>query len=779
MAIMAIVLTLMHAGVALAQVNELTVTVPTEHVGLAGVVRPGTWMPIRVMIDNPAPEPRDVVVQWTLSDSDGDAVQSRRRVSLSPQRSGQAVWVYGCPPMGTTSQTVWQIDVLEWRDGRAGRRLAPTLMFKPGRVIETHVRAIGVSVNGYLGLDPFEEDVTQHEPCEYLRGLSAASGLMPDRWHGLSLMESYVWAGGTDAGGDPGDAAVPSEAIRQWVRRGGHLVIMLSNSLGWESWSKSPMAGMLPTLTAERIEGQKPPGWFGKQRPDTIDYFRLQPSGAGTTTVLLEDDAGRPVVVAAGYGFGRVTVIGIDLTDPKVFGTWLPYGQENLWNTVFSWRSPALARAVVQAKLAGPEPEFHRPMIPGVDELGRFIPAQVSRSQTVAAALLLAMLVFALYWLAAGPIGFAVLRGKGLMRHSWVVFVGIVAVFSVVTWGGAMVLRPTTAAITHLSVLDIDGATRQVRTRSWLSMFVPEHGTAEVLLDPDSPDGGGHLVASPGFDPGRPGIGFVDQQSYVIDAAAPERALRTATEEDTLRSPGLDLPVRATTKTLALDYMGPLPHDSKWLTADWVMPVGDIRVVNHLPVGKLRHALPGTLRNTCVFYCPGGGESPWVQNTRSDWAPDTDLVVNLAGAQRLLIPARRGQRWGGWLGELVAAFRGEPTPQDVHGFGGVTQPEDEPKAIDAGRLMTRLWMLSFFGTLPPPEYEVPVKPNQPNMPQFRDANFARSVGRETDLTPATGLRRLIIMGLMENAPLPAPMSVNGRTLDADGWVLVRWHLDLE
>jgi hypothetical protein len=764
------VLTLIAAAfsTAMGQVDRITVTVPAEHIGLGGVVRPGTWTPMRVTLNNPSPDPRQVAVQWAISDSDGDTVLAQRVMTLAEQRDGQTVWLYACPTLGPIdSVPVWQVGVFDWSNGRLGRRLGDPVLVSPARMIVPSKRAIGMTSSQYLGLDPFEDEVTQHEACEYLRGLEPARQL-PDRWHGMAMMESLIWTGD---GGDPGDPGVPTEAIRDWVHRGGHLVIVLSNSLGWNVWSTSPLAVILPDISVDRIEDAQAPRWFGPPRPERISYFRLQPAPGGKTTVVFEDDQMRPVVVARPHGFGRVTVVGFDLTDPQVRAAWDEYRVipgVGLWNTIFRWQTPAFRKNYVQSAIENGL--FQRPMFTTYEELGRFIPAQVSRSQTIATALLLAMIVFLVYWLAAGPMGFAVLRSRGLVRHSWVAFVAVVLVFSVLTWGGALALRPTRAAISHLTVLDIDAATRTVRARSWMALFVPEHGDVEVTLAPDAIDGAGNVWASPGFDPRRPDSGYVDRQSYAIDVASPSRRL----PGDVARARGVLVPMRATTKSMMADYVGPLPHDSPWLGINWVMPVGDISIEAGaaFPTGRLRHGMPGDLRNVLLIYCPGGDQQPWVVDYGA-WPADAALDVRFTGegvSPRRLVqaPTRANDPWGGFLGGIKLGGRGE--------FATPTTADEASQPLDASLLTQHLWMLSFFGTLPPPQYETRA---DRTLGVFRTANLGRSVGREIDITALTGLKRLIVIGMLERSPLPMPLAVDGQRLNADGWTLVRWHYDLD
>jgi hypothetical protein len=75
-------------------------------------------------------------------------------------------------------------------------------------------------------------------------------------------------------------------------------------------------------------------------------------------------------------------------------------------------------------------------------------------------------------------------------------------------------------------------------------------------------------------------------------------------------------------------------------------------------------------------------------------------------------------------------------------------------------------LLSFYNALPPPNFE---------WEHRNDAiHFHRAVGRQFDITHLLHMRRLIIIGFMENSPLPAPLTVDGQQLPSRGWTVVRW-----
>jgi hypothetical protein len=801
---------LLVASTAQAQLDAIRLDVRPNDLGLDGYVRPGTWTPLRLTLDNPSPAPRRVLCQWVLTDSDGDTVLAETAATLSPQRR-QSVWLYACPPLTTRASTTWRVLVMDFADGKVGsvqdsRAIAvrnPDALVSPGR------RCIGVTGVQSLGLEPYEQDVTQHEPASIIRGLDPAN--LPDRWHGLAMLETLIW---TADGGDPAAPGVPTDALREWVRRGGHLVICLSNGVNY--WPQSPLGNVIPQVDASRIEGVRPPSWLGDPftvEDQRITVHRLEPKpGLGYNlgdhvAVLLRDRDGSPLVVSSLLGFGRITLIGIDLTDPALVRMRLPSGQQRIWNTLFGWLGPAMEPAALEAGIkAG---SIHRADIRPRDELGDDITPLIAMRETTAAALLLAILLFALYWIIAGPVGYAVLRKRGLERHSWLVFVAVVLSFSLIAWGGALLLRPTKTHIAHLTVLDVDAASPIVHAQAWLSLFSPTFGDVELTVAPTDADGDANLLSAPGFDPAQLPTGFLESRSYRLSAPSPTRpgpgsgvTLPPQAEINNPKSavesqaPGLRIPMRATTKPLMIDYLGPLPADSPWITGQWIMPRGQLKLVNYLPQGQLIHKLPGNLRDVRVFYCPGlttgpsgltgsrKTEQPFVIASFDQWPPETPIDIQAAAMTPLAVPPRTlGAPWGGFLGALTAGKVNVNDPNQLIQMGqpphiAIQQQQQQlqqQKDISASSVVQMIWKLSFFSALPPPDFTV--EPNE-NSFEGLPVNYRRSVGRSLDLTATLRQRQILIIGFLENSEMPIPLSLDGKTVPATGWTVVRWRMAL-
>ncbi|MEX0775916.1 MAG: hypothetical protein WD042_09420 [Phycisphaeraceae bacterium] len=786
------VLFCMAVASAWGQLETVTLRIDKPDVGLAGYYRPGTWTPMRVTVENKAASARRAIIEWNYNDSDGDQVQARRLVTLSPQ-SVQSLWLYGMPSLSQGSNISWSVRAISVGadatvDSQSGEVRDRLRVMSDQRVPDLN-HVVGIIGSSSMGLLPYQTQLTHHSGTQLIRGLQADR--LPDRWYGLSLLDALIW---TPEGGDPGSPAIPPatrQAIREWVRRGGHLIIVMPSE--GDFWTASPLRDMLP-VTGEQIRriddlpAAGLPLWLGSPNPGSKDTFspRWFDIAAGTAAnarepstrvaVLLADRQLRPMVIAGQYGFGRVTMIGFDITDAKLLrmGFPLPLTMSpdpvgaTLWATVFGWRGPVLRDEMMQQELADntiAKLEY-RPLI-SLDRA--WLPSAIAMTRAFGPSLGLAILVFLVYWAAAGA-SFFVLRGRGQVRYAWMGFLAVVLVFTAVSWAGALALRPATAQIAHFSILDYDMGSGLVRAQSWLAAFVPKHGRVEVELDPAYALAGKdtfNTLASPGVDPHSDQGEFIDPQTYTVDAASPQSVVA---------------PYRSTAKMFAADYLfaprGIAPSSASEAVSKWPAPVGNVRMSSiGQPVGQITHHFPVPLRDVLVVYSPGDGAPALVMRPRfanaagaqpGEWAPGTplSLVFDVRGATRLVIPpmnhvsAKAGER--AWDGHLGRTLKGRP-------LQGILS--DQQTALGTDTSIQLLEMMTFYSTLPPPDF-------RETSPGSTAAHYQRSLTRQLDLTHLLALQRIIILGHAEDrsddaGPLPLPLTLDGQEISARGWTFVR------
>ncbi len=743
---------LVPATPAFAQLTGMALEVPPDAVGIQGHVRFGQWTPMRLTLTNQSAQPRTVVCRWVLEDADGDEVIYQRRATIDQT---QNLWLYAPPRANQQLGKAWTVQVLdaETNEPLASRKVAANRQ----AVLHDDESVIGVMSSKSMGLQPYTtRDIAPRGGQTRARlddGAPAGSVVRP-----LEHEDAHLDAEGTA----PTDPAVPDSvkmALREWVRRGGHLVIVLP-SVG-QTWTDSLLADMLPADKEDMREvvDADLPTWLYDVRPSQPPKLQMTAfdiDDSDQAAVLLRDKYDNALVVAGRYGFGRVTLVGVDLADPRLAKLGLPEGRFRIWNTIFGWQDPAFTPSYIKAEQQANPPRMSRLNFRNDVKLDQFVPSQIAMRNTAAPAVLLAVLVFALYWILAGPVSYVVLRQRGQARHSWLIFVAVVAVFSVVAWGGAWMMQPRTASIAHFSIVDMDGQSGEVHTQSWLSLYLPRFDNADIKVGPGAL-GQRDTLSTAGLPQGLPGGGFPDPRTYdpPVQADAPYE---------------MHVPFRSTAKQFQLDYCGPLNEKLAGVADAWVMPQGQPHIENQWPVGKLSHNLPGTLKNVLVVYCPGGKEMPWVW-TQDDWVPKTILDVTKYRNQATRLVRRREQfpadrDWAaeGFLGELIKRKTG-------HNFA---DKDPARMRVADNVLVQSMEMLTFYAMLPPPDFR-----KVTGLAGFGGAvMYQRQIARSWDLSQLTAEPRLIVIGFLPHAPLPAPLTVDGDAVPSEGWTMVRWMYDL-
>ena len=733
-----------------------------DAVGIGGRVRPGDWTPIRLTLTHAAPTEREVVCRWVLEDADGDTVLAERLVTLAGSDGGgeQNVWLYGVPPFGRSFDEPWRLQVVDAETGEelAGVRVAPLGWYEAGEMV------VGVMSSTAVGLEAYGDRATSHEAVREVEGLNLAE--LPDRWMGLDSLSVLVWA---DNGGDPGGGDVSPAvlaAVREWVRRGGHLVLLMPSA--GEPWTGSPLAEMLP-VGAGGVRGVRgePPVYLGVPgRREEIDAVAFDVDAGRGASVLARDREGRASVVAGRYGFGRVTLVGVDVSSAAVRGLRLTQPRQGLWNLVLGVGTPIFSQTYIdQERAAG---EMDQPPLRRLVVLGDSLLAGPDRRSSSATSVLLAVMVLVVYWLVAGPGVFMLLKARGLAHRTWPVFVVVVAVFAGLTWGGAWLMRPGGAYVTHVTVLDIDGNDGEVRADAWVNAFVPRFGLARYGVGTaDAGEGEGAIGEAERRDTlwaaGLPtdavdAGGFLDPQTYRWNVADPGE---------------LQVPVRATTKRMRVRFRGSSDELRSAQGDAFGTVAAGVRVGSGgFPGGTLRHSLPGALENVIVVYAAGDGtvwvQPPAVNPGLTRWEPGVDVVLDPRFLPLVTPPgppprgeppyAERKLTDEGFLGQLTAAGAGA---------SGVTGTDS---VAEVAKVVT---LLSFYNLLPPPDFRTTGL-----MPANNSINYARGVARSWDLSHLTDARRIIVIGQLRDSPLPVPFTADGERLDSDGLTVVRWVLDL-
>jgi len=326
-----------------------------------------------------------------------------------------------------------------------------------------------------------------------------------------------------------------------------------------------------------------------------------------------------------------------------------------------------------------------------------------------------------------------------------------VMLFSAICWGGALLLRPNKTRVEHVSIMDIDAISGDVHVHSWLSLFVARHGDVDIALEAGEGDANRDAIWAPGlpafgYDEGT----FLDPRRYTVDAASPR---------------SMNAPFRSTAKQLELDYLGRMDNSSVVRADEWIFPQPyRMRIEGGFPAGSVSHGMPGALRQVMVVWCPGGGEMPWVWRQAERWQPDQQLQIERPSVDRdrisrLIVRGSDETKWSGYLHDTLIS-KNDSLGRLEDDMSGAMRPKEND-------LIAGVEMLTFYSMLPPPAWWETSFTSQPQ-------HYYRPAGRQVDITHLLAFRGIVLIGYMRNAPLPAPLVVDGDPVAGEGWTVVRW-----
>ncbi|MFO0831331.1 MAG: hypothetical protein U0637_05735 [Phycisphaerales bacterium] len=618
---------------------EGEIAVSVEKFGVGDVARAGDWAGFLVKVHDSASKPRDVLIRVANTDADGDLPTQQRLVATNPGRD-QLFWVYMRLAYEDFRRRPIEVTVYEAVDNKVDDA-PPELKHRPGRLlgrseiaprmggggqlrgpsegmlglISTTVRPL--ALNEYSTRNP--NDPYSSRGQEVTNVIHMTLDDVPDRWMGLAAMDTLVWASG-----DISQLRLEkARAIREWVERGGHLVIILPTvGQAWTTPGANELFPLLPSVIVDREEtadyrpyrplitaDRKSNGY-----PDTgvLHTFRATPQAAqaDATPILCGPDGGC-VAVRKLVGAGAVTMIGLDLNNDKLQRF---LEADIFWHRVLGRRGDFTPVKQQQSSMQG-----SRFRSWNVD---KDITEIISVKSASALGALLGFALFALYWLAVGPPGYFLLKKHNLHKHAWLGFVGGSVVFTVIAWGGARALRPFRTEANHFTIIDHVFGQPTERARVWANVMVPRYGDARISVGgPTGTDDPSLCSIAPWENPddtsGTAGS-FPDSRNYTIDTLTPD---------------ALDVPVRSTVKTVQADWAGPpvlgMPRPVDASGAG----VGEIRLTPNWNIGSsespytgtIAHDLPFSLTNVTIIIVKG--QSRVTGTAISDLLANADVLT--------------------------------------------------------------------------------------------------------------------------------------------------------
>ena len=787
------------AAPAAGQARDVQVTL--DQFGVGSAMRPGDYAAVRLELLSRLDTAATVWVQWEKTNADGDIAEHGRSITLTP---GQPLktWLYAPLSEDDDPGRVWSIKVFEFADGVkggeiGGARISPSQA--GAQAVDISTSLIAVIGNNRLGLSDYTvagmrgRSVSAHEETRIISGIRTED--LPDRWFALRGFEAIAWGADVPPAGVTLDQA---DALRDYIRRGGHLVIVLpAQGTPWSlgASGQNLFEDLLPPRAPARHEDvplsdtlailSKSAGAatdfpmslsvFGRIGAPAGDPEHLDPPRNGYYEPLVVLPDGRIVVVQRTFGHGRITICGIDISSARLTSMGLPHA-DVLWNRILGRRQDTPSASELQA--IDQDGRLAR-SVPSSNNLGsgNLFAQFTQHEQSASVGILLAFVLFVGYWLVAGPGGFYALKHYRQVKHSWLAFAATAGLFTALAWGAVAAIRPKTIVVRHVTILDHiarkvgdgshnpdrgDNDPQLQRAILYGSILLPSYGRVPVTLD----DSARHNLLESWDPPGVAEAPFPNPARYGVDVSA--------------RINALDLPARSTTTRIRAEWIGGVsdswggmlsedPLDPITVTID---PAGAEQIS-----GSILSNLPGPLTNVTVFWIKnqrvrprryqssGDVEQPWVNPVSSGQMLNIGNHWKVAGAVApggsisLAVPAGS-----------ILSLSIDNTYSDRFKSSGFPGVPSGSRAIGPDDRRWYMEMLSIFQQLAPPRYLV--APNTQGDQQT--PSFYREVARELDLSTWFTRPCLIVIGWLENTPTPIPLEADGRPVASDGLTLVRW-----
>lgn len=839
---------LLLAAVVGSTAHAADVTVELLRLGVGNHARAGDPTAILVRLTSSVPEPVQTRVQWELRNADGDTALYARDVPLAPGAPAER-WLYGVLPMQGASvigalEAISVVRVLQVNEGRVVRELAAARIdgssaIEPPTGVEVSDALIGVIGDGRAGLAPFgpapganmrDGVPSMNETTVVARGIDASS--LPDRWEGYASYQALVWSNAPVQNLSPDQA----RALVEWVRRGGTLVILLPES--GDPWGllagkggRTALASVLPTGGVARRDGVPVRELLPllsrtrdlRNEGARTGVWTFDPAGAGggyealmalpcpmdprTGNLVPEGGTlqGAVVAVRRSLGFGTLAVVGIDadgLERRQLTQDGLPQA-DVFWNRLLGRRADApSARQWIAI-----EAEKRLEPAPWTLDLrgGQLMQSQIGMIGQVAIGILGLIVAFGVYWVAAGPGVYYVLKGLRRVQFAWLGFVGVAVAATALAWLVSGMRELGSGRVRHITYLDrveAPGATAEeravVRAQTWFSAELPGYGATRMSLERGAGAAGSDAIWTWFAPPTGESPGYPDTEQYIVPFASPA---------------DYTVPSRATSAVFHAAWMGdPIGEWDRLPTADRAAPVrqdvawtgGSVPTV--IVHGHLVHNLPRALTNVHLIYVSPWRSPPRVvragdplaitpsdmmpnygrMRTRASWEPGTVLDI----ASELFGDTSRATEGAGGTQGATRAPVAVVANSSVDGIAQALRtryyerarpayPNMYPDPFDA---TDRLTYLNFYSMLQPPAYLLPAGAKTSTAPGFQTDRTAvrimRDLGRGVDL--ATWFTRpcLIVIGTLDDddarsISAPFPLRIDEREPDAEGRTIVR------
>jgi hypothetical protein len=451
----------------------------------------GTWTPVWVTLQGGA-ERFSGFMDVIVADDDGTPTSYRMAVEVGANKS-ERFTAYVRPGAREPEISIRLIDSSGRRVGGANQATvmpqAPEALMPNENLILTLGRPQGVETMVELpgfkvaAKSPYggavEEIVTAR--------IDTQNGFIPGRWYGYDAARAIV-LDTNDREAMSALDALRGRSLVDWVERGGHLVVAVGAS--WQIVRDSVLAPILPGLPNGQVRVASLEALDAFASSSNSNSKQITPPGSEAVMVtkleevkerggsVLSVTANLPLVVRGAFGFGRVTLITLDV-DQKPFSNWPD--RSSFWVRALDLKRPPADQSAAGRGMAGT-----RFGPSGISDLSSQLRAALEQFPGVKLIPFgwVAFFIF-LYILLIGPGDYFFLK-KVLKRMelTWITFPTIVLTVSLVAYYAAYVLKGNDLLVNKVDLVDIDQQSGIMRGNTWMSLFSPQNRDYNVRAIP-------------------------------------------------------------------------------------------------------------------------------------------------------------------------------------------------------------------------------------------------------------------------------------------------------
>ncbi|MBI70087.1 MAG: hypothetical protein CMJ38_08905 [Phycisphaerae bacterium] len=741
-----------------------SVSVEIDQFGVGNQWRAGEVTSIQVSLTTDGNEPFAAWVEWNVPDADGDLVAWGRQITITPGAQ-TTTWLYAPLRAWDGDSTTWTLRVKSW-DGEP-QELLTSRQFTPQ--VTSAIQLPRTSANfvvcgtNRVGLQHYQPLVPldyKHESVLIASGIAPSD--LPDQWIALQSIDALIWSNA------PTQLSMKqTEAITEWVYRGGHFIVVLPNA--GDPWAIGSASPVLPELMANvRTTRRSVPlmmldGLIGTlQGAPTID-ITIQSFGDERSfkdaheIPLMTLPSGDVIAMQRSFGFGAVTFIGVDIGSGRLASLGLPE-TDHFWNRIFGKREDAPSRSTIDLLREDERLSQHYPIVTTLS-LSTIAATSIAMSTTAGGRLGIVLLLIALYWVIGCPLGHYGLKLINKKRWSWMVFLGVATLFTLSTLFFASNKSEVEHPINHFSVIDHVYGVEGQRVQGWCSVFLPEFGETPITLNGDSKS-----VLMPWTPPDISMTpSFFDRSEVTVDISKPPHSFLQ--------------PSRATTAMFDYNWIGGITQKpfNTLLRTNPQDPIEVSQKQNNTLQrlsGEITNQSSMHLHDVTVIWVTNQQLQPAQKDVQQgETMPWLD--INESGK-----PLNKAYAWR--VSELQASdsldLQMLPIEQGAaleralksRYFKNKSQYETYQ---DFGTRKKHLEMLSMYSHLEPQKYQrVQGSKQSPT-----SHKVLRDSGRSIDFGEWFGKPCIIVIGYYYACPIPVPLSVDGdESLESSGLTMMRW-----